>query len=132
MNAYNYLKAVTEDVREYIEDEINRTDWIDDRGGLEEKLNDILWTTDSVTGNASGSYTFNAWKAEENLCHNMNLLADVCEEFGDDMGELVKRGAEICDVTIRCYLLSQAISDVLDDMENDGYFDEENEEETED
>lgn len=133
MTTYNYLEAITDDVREYIDDEIDRADWTDNRDGLEEKLNGDLWVDDSVTGNASGSYTFNAYQAEENLCHNMELLEEACSEFGDDMGELVKRGAEICDVTIRCYLLSPAIADVLDELENDGYFeeDEEDEEKTE-
>lgn len=122
MTTYNYLEAVTDDVREYINNEINRADWIDNRDGLEEKLNDDLWVNDSVTGNASGSYTFNAWQAEENLCHNMELLEEACNEFCNDLGELVKRGAEACDVTIRCYLLNQAIAEVLEEMENDGYF----------
>lgn len=129
MTNYNYLEAVTNDVREYINNKINRADWIDDRDGLEEKLNDDLWVNDSVTGNASGSYTFNAWEAEENLCHNIELLGEACNEFGDNMCELVKRGAETCDVTIRCYLLSPAIADVLDELENDGYFEEDEEDE---
>ena len=67
---YNYLEAVTDDVREYIRDEIDLSEWKGDRDGLEEKLNDDLWTADSVTGNASGSYYCNAWRAEEALSHN--------------------------------------------------------------
>ena len=53
---YNYLEAVKDDVREYIEDEIDFTDYgtIED---LEQFLNDELFINDSVTGNASGSYT---------------------------------------------------------------------------
>lgn len=72
----------------------------------EQDLNDTLFTCDSVTGNASGSYTFNTWTAEEYLCHNFELL----EDFGCDMNYL-GRGAEACDVTIRCYLLGQAINE---------------------
>ncbi len=125
---YNYLEVVTEDVRTYINDEITRTDWMDDRDGLEEKLNDDLWTVDGVTRNASGSYTFNTWQAEENLCHNLDLLEEACSEFGSDIGDCVKQGAETCDVTIRCYLLGRAISEVLDEMEDDGYFEDETEE----
>lgn len=121
MAIYNYLEAVTDDVREYIKNEINRTEWMGDREGLEEHLNDTLFVSDSVTGNASGSYTCNAWQAEENLCHNMDLLAEALEEFGDDLSYL-KNGAEACDVTIRCYLLPQAIAEVLDELENDEYF----------
>ena len=123
MEKYNYLEAIKADVRAYIEEEINMDDFSgpaedreDLRQELEEKLNDDLWIADSVTGNASGSYYCNAWKAEEALCHNWGLLAEALEEFGGDFGEAVKRGAEYCDVTIRCYLLGQAIAAVLDDM----------------
>ena len=61
---------------------------------------------DSVTGNASGSYTFHAWQAEENICHNFDLLSEAIEEFGGKC-DVLKDGAEACDVTIRCYLLSE-------------------------
>lgn len=122
MEIYNYLEAVTEDVREYINEEIILADWMNDRRGLEEFLDDELYYNDSITGNASGSYTFSTWQAEENLCHNMDLLTEVCEEYGLDIGEVYKKGAEYCDVAIRCYLLSGAISEVLDEMEANGYF----------
>lgn len=55
MTNYNYLEAVTSDVLDYIKEEINLDEWKGNREGLEEKLNDELWTVDSVTGNASGS-----------------------------------------------------------------------------
>ena len=64
---YNYLEAVTEDVLEYINNEIDLTEWAGDRDGLEQQLNDTLFTEDSVTGNASGSYTFSTYQAEEYL-----------------------------------------------------------------
>lgn len=115
---YNYLKAVENDVREYIENEISLAGWKGDRDGLEEHLNEELWIEDSVTGNASGSYTFNAYAAEENLCHNWDLLRDALEEFGCEDNP-IERGAEWCDVTIRCYLLPQAIAEVLDELEDE-------------
>ena len=112
---YNYLEAVTEDVKSYIEG-INLADFAD-REELEEYLNDTLWDDDSVTGNASGSYYCNAWKAEEALCHNWDLLREALEAFGGEK-ELnpMDKGAEWCDVTIRCSLLNQAISEVLDEI----------------
>ena len=61
---YDYLEAVTEDVKQYIKDEIDLEEWKDDRDGLEEYLNDHCWISDSVTGNASGSYYCNTWRAE--------------------------------------------------------------------
>ena len=117
MEKYNYFEAVKEDVKQYIEDH-DVTVTADNREELQESLYDEMFISDSVTGNASGSYTFNAWQAEENLCHNLDLLAEACEEFGCDM-DLLKSGAESCDVTIRCYLLSSALAEVLDELEED-------------
>lgn len=114
MEKYNYFEAVAEDVRNYINEEINLSEW-EDKEELEEWLRDELWASDRVTGNGSGSYTFNTWEAEENLCHNMDLLQEALTEFGCGL-EYLERGAEACDVTIRCYLLSQAISVVLDEV----------------
>ena len=114
---YNYMKAITEDIKEYIKNEISLSDY-SDRDELEEHLNDTLWTEDSVTGNASGSYTFNTYQAEEYICHNLDLLAGAINEFGYEENVLEK-GAEWCDITIRCYLLGQAIAEVLDDMEEE-------------
>lgn len=128
---YNYYEAVKDDVREYIENEINLNEWKGNREGLEEKLNDDLWTCDSVTGNASGSYTFNAWEAEENLCHNLDLLEEALDEFGSDKGYLLENGAEAADVTIRCYLLGSTIAEVLDELEDELTEDEEEDEEDE-
>lgn len=117
MTTYNYLESVKEDVRNYIEENaIVVTS--NNREELEQELNDTLFTEDSVTGNASGSYTFSTWQAEENLCHNIELLQEALTEFGCDISYLEK-GAEACDVTIRCYLLSQAISEVLDEIEEE-------------
>lgn len=117
MERYDYLEAVKEDVLNYINDNgiMVTTEYRDE---VEQYLNDTLFTCDSVTGNASGSYTFNAWKAEEYLCHNWDLLVEALTGFGCDMSYL-ERGAEACDVTIRCYLLGQAISEVLDEIETE-------------
>lgn len=119
MTNYNYLEAVTSDVLDYIKEEINLDEWKGNREGLEEKLNDELWTVDSVTGNASGSYTFNTWEAEENLAHNWDLLAEALDEFGQDGTDVLRQGAEAMDVTIRCYLLEQAIAEALDELEEE-------------
>ena len=115
---YNYLEAVTADVVEYIKNEINLADY-DSREELEEALNDELWTADSVTGNASGSYYCNAWKAEEALAHNWDLLAEALTEVGQDGTDVLKQGAEAMDVTIRCYLLGQAIAEALEELEEE-------------
>lgn len=117
MEKYDYLSAVESDVREYIENNVNFHDY-SDLDEMKEDLNEKLFVEDSVTGNASGSYTFNNWKAEEYLCHNLDLLAEANEEFGGS-SDILSDGAEMCDVTIRCYLLWQAIENVAPDMWQD-------------
>ena len=126
---YDYRETVKNDVIEQVKDGYKENSFRlykeEGREALEQYLNDELWVDDQVTGNASGSYTFNTWEAEENLCHNMGLLEEACDEFGQDIGEAVKRGAEYCDVTIRCYLLGSAISEAIDELEAEGHFEEE-------
>lgn len=117
MEKYDYLSAVESDVREYIENNVNFHDY-SDLDEMKEDLNEKLFVEDSVTGNASGSYTFNTWKAEEYLCHNLDLLAEANEAFGGS-SDILSDGAEMCDVTIRCYLLGQAIENVAPDMWQD-------------
>lgn len=118
MGRYDYHEAVYNDVVNYIRENVNFADY-DNMDDLAEALNDDLWACDSVTGNASGSYTFNAWRAEENVCHNLDLLGKALAEFGCEPSYMAEKGAEACDVTIRCYLLSSCISEALEDMEDE-------------
>lgn len=97
---YNYLEAVTNDAKAAILENMNNWSF-SDREELEEVANDNLWADDSVTGNASGSYTFSTWQAEENLCHNLDELENACDEFGQDIGEAVKQGAGSCHILSR-------------------------------
>ena len=106
---YNYYEEMKEDVRNYLEN-TNERDY--------STLYDEMFASDEITGNGSGSYTFSTYQAEENLCHNMNLLCEAAEEFKEDLGSLIERGAEICDVTIRCYLLGQVLPEVLEELED--------------
>lgn len=129
---YDYFRAVVSDVRDYINSEISFSDWTGNRDGLEEQLNEDLWIDDSVTGNASGSYYCNTWRAEEALAHNLDTIAEVASEFGIEptISDGYEHGAEWWDVSIRCYYLSQAIAEVLDEFEEEGVFDDEDETET--
>ena len=120
MEKYDYRQHVTEDVRDYISQHYTREELkelADDLDELGEKLHDEMWTADSVTGNGSGSYTCNSWQAEENLCHNLDLILEVAREFGG----LDITDPESCDVSIRCYYLRECISEVLNDDYSDLY-----------
>lgn len=114
---YDYLEAIKADVLDYIKAEVDLSEYIT-MEDLVDTLNEELWACDSVTGNASGSYTFNAYKAEEYICHNLDLLFEAMREFGCEY-DCLEKGAEWCDVTIRCYLLEQAISEAMKEIEAD-------------
>ena len=119
MIKYDYHAAIKNDILGYIEDNYSTEELkkhLADRDEFYDELNDALWVCDSVTGDASGSYTFDAWSAEENLCHNLNLLRDALNEFGDNSTNALEKGAEFCDVTIRCYLLGSVLYQVLDEL----------------
>lgn len=113
MTNYNYKKAVKDDIKNYINENINLADYAD-TDELQEYLHDTLWTEDSVTGNGSGSYTCNTYEAENNIAHNWDLLNEALEEFGQTDINILEKGAKWADVIIRCYLLSECIAEVLE------------------
>ena len=112
MEKYNYLENVKKDVKQFIE-ENNITVDNDNREEIEEQLNDMLWNDDDITGNETGSYFCNTDRAAEAIALNWDLLSEALEDFGY---ENIKNGPNCCDVIIRCYLLPQAIAEVLDEM----------------
>ena len=117
---YDYRENIKSDVLDYIRE--NYTDK-EIREGLAnydefwQRLNDDLWTRDSVTGNASGSYYFNSYRAAEAIAHNWDLLNEALLEFGCTDCNPIEKGEEWCDVIIRCYLLGECLAAALDELE---------------
>ena len=136
LETYDYNKEVSADVLQYIIDnydinEDEQTIEIDgavynisenaendnnSRDNLIEKLNENMWIADSVTGNASGSYTFSTWKARCNLWNNQDIIEEVTKEF--EIKPEKASSPEFMDVSIRCYLLYGAITEVIEELEN--------------
>ena len=119
---YDYNEAIKDDIRNYLD---NDFDWDTvrenemDADELKEQLNDDLWINDSVTGNASGSYTFNSYKAGEYVKENIDLCREMVNEFCIDADTVAEKFLdedwEYFDVSIRCYLLNQCIDEVVDE-----------------
>ena len=121
---YDYREAVKADIKAWLVDNFEQLeDSVDDttdREEVAEFLHDELWAEDSVTGNASGSYTFNREQAKKYVNDNMELAVEACKEF-----DCIKKFAdaiadndyELLDVTIRCYLLGEVIDAVIDEAE---------------
>lgn len=106
---HDYFEEMKESIKEYLQNTDERDFDV---------LYDDMFIDDSITGNASGSYTFSTWQAEENIAHNIDLLSEAMEEFGNSPADMQK-GAEWCDVTIRCYLLGQILQEVLEELEGE-------------
>lgn len=120
MTKYDYINETVNNIKDYIDENI---DYVKDYSY--DELYDELWTADSVTGNASGSYYCHAWKAEVALARSWELLKEALEEFGLENVNILEKGAEYCDVTIRCYLLSECLAEALEDPSYEGLFPEE-------
>lgn len=116
---YNYYDEVLQAVEEAVNDgyspEVLEPMDLEDYA---EKLSEALWINDAVTGNASGSYFFNSYKAEEALTGNWVLAAEAMDCFGDERNPF-EMGAEWVDVSIRCYLLNSCIADYIEKNEDE-------------
>ena len=125
--SYDYYDSVVSDVKDWLTEnyEFIKADVdVSDQDEFANYLNDTLWAEDSVTGNGSGSYTFNRAAAKENVQgdpKSLDYLKELCDEFGEEaktIGEkFLNEDWEWFDVSIRCYLLGQAIWDVLEDAD---------------
>ena len=116
MKTYDYLKQESEDVIDFIQEnytiqEQRRLRNSKDNDAIE-SLYERLFNEDCVTGNGSGSYTFNILQAEQNLVGNWTLLQAAIEELSPEF-DMLKEGPEACDVLIRIYLLSEAIEEAV-------------------
>lgn len=113
---YSYLKKETKDVIDYIQKELTFTDRLEligkDKQDAANDLYEILINEDSVTGNASGTYTFNVLRAERNLVGNWTVLQAAIAELAPDFNA-IEKGAEACDVLVRIYLLPTAIDNAI-------------------
>ena len=113
---YDYKEAMINDIKNYIND----NDIVIDDDFDRDDLCSELWVDDSVTGNASGSYTFCRNTAKEYVLDNMDLLAEALDDFGtsnDVIGDhFILEDWEWFDVTIRCYLLDQCIDEVIEEL----------------
>ena len=122
MLTYNYEVEVKKDLENYIDENY---DFDSDFDGMDiediyDKIYEDVWVADSVTGNASGSYTFCRYQAEENLLHNMDLVYKACvQDFGydaSDIGKLyIEEQFETIDVMVRCYFVGTILWDVLNE-----------------
>ena len=118
---YNYKETVKADVEQWVRENLGDFD------SLEEPLDydtiyDNCWIDDSVTGNASGSYTFSRWQARDNFFNDgesddyINSMIEEGFISAKEVGDCVAESNwEKLDVCIRCYLLGEAVQEIVDE-----------------
>lgn len=115
---YNYYEAVKEDVLNYIKKEVDMNGM--DLDELKERLYEDLINNDSVTRNASGSYTLCRSEAQKYVEENKDLVREMCDEFGDHQriaNWWPTDDYESIDVSLRCYVLGNAIEMAVKELE---------------
>jgi len=122
MEKYDYRRAITNDIKQYIKD--NPIDWADPFivDDLEGHWYEHLWDEDCITGN--GPYWYDTEeKCSEYVSQNFDLLYEAFKEFcvDDDPAILIKQYenkslARYFDCTIRCYLLLECIRQALEEL----------------
>ena len=118
LKTYSYPENVKNDIKEYINDELDTGTFgllVQGDEDTIEDIRDTLFNEDSVTGNMSGSYTMNTRKAEENLVGNWDLLEEAINEFDLHVNP-IKKGAEWCDSLIRCYLVDWCFTEAIKEI----------------
>ena len=93
MEKYNYLENIKDDVKNYIDENIDFSNY-DNMKSFTESLYDELFDSDKVTGGGSNSYTYDRETAEGYLKGNLDLLSEAGETIDILCDLILKEGAE--------------------------------------
>lgn len=123
VNKMTYFEMVKADIENNQDDYQYIVDECDSMDEIRERLYDAMWIDDSITGNASGSYYCNSYRAKQDVMENTETVAEALREFcvdAETIGEkFLNEEWEYLDVTARCYVLGQALEEFLDENEED-------------
>lgn len=119
----NYLNDTIDNVLEWLEENYTADELkvqLEDREEFEQVLDEQLWIEDSVTGNASGSFTFSRNMAKHNVMTDTETVLEALRDFCVDAQTIAEKFLtedwEYFDVSARCYVLGQAINAALDKL----------------
>lgn len=130
MRFNDYIFDTKRHIREAFED--GCYDSMLNDGADAQDIYDEMFIDDSITGNGSGSFTFNTAKAEEftaELVYDHDFLFEL-ENMGYDL-EVFERGAETVDVIARCMALGYCMGTIescIEEWQEEHEADEEDEE----
>lgn len=116
MNYNDYYKQVRDDAIAAIDEQFDGGYW--DADTEWDTVYDNLFIDDAVTGNGSGSYTFNSYQARKNVAEAIwdKKVLDALYNIGCDskqIAQYLRDGeAETLDVSIRCAMLSEVYGEI--------------------
>lgn len=116
MNYEDYYYQVKNDAIEAIDEQFDNGYWDEDTEW--DVAYDNLFVDDSVTGNGSGSYTFNAFKARENVSEAIfdDRIVNALDNIGcgaeQIMNYIRENDPESIDVCIRCAMLDEVYDEI--------------------
>lgn len=124
MNKYDYRRAITDDVKDWI---INNTDIVEEKNFKDEDLYnwiyDEVFNEDSITGNSAYYYSTED-NCSEYLKGNFNLIYEAMRELDPNADGLSlayhyehQDLARYFDCMIRCYLLMECIYTAIEELE---------------
>ena len=113
MGRYEYLEEVKTDLEDYIANHYEQGDTIS-----KSELYDDAFNEDSITGNASGSYYCNSYKAWESLGWCIDELVEEMEFYFGEIPTDKRYNWEWLDVSVRCMLLGEAIAELKKEYED--------------
>lgn len=116
MNYNDYYQQVKNDAIAAIDEQFDYGYW--DKDTQWDEVYDNLFVDDAVTGNGSGSYTFNREKSRENVSDAIwdDRILQALANIGCDSEQLAEylrdNDPESIDVTIRCAMLGEVYSEI--------------------
>ena len=115
---YNYYDAMCTDIEDYLTLNGIKLSNYESYDEAYNELYDDLFEASEVTGNGPNSFYSNKFACEEYLCHNFDLAREACRDFcvdGDTILNHLEKGTLIqyLDCTIRCYIVGEVLSDIL-------------------
>ena len=120
---YDYKETVKADVKEWM-DENHEPGASREVEFDYDTVFESCWVADEVTGNGSGSYTFSTYEARKNFFEDDNSEDYIREMVNDGFCTLEEVGKHMAsgdwewlDVSIRCYLLSEAVQEAIDEID---------------
>lgn len=114
IETYDYRTAVTEDIREQLNDPANLYNADQYRGNADGFIENNIRSF--VTGNDSGSYWMNTRKAECCLYGNRAMLQEYAEWEG--FNDIFMDDPEVQDVKIREYVFNDCVKSAFDELNN--------------